>query len=445
MLPRSLPVVALCLVPAVLPAGNWPQWRGPLRNGSTTESGLPESCDASTTLWTTRLPGPGHATPAVWEHRLLVTAAEPASDGVLALCLDARDGTELWRRRLGDDARAPRNNGATPSPATDGRHAWFLSGSGELVALGLDGQPLWTRHLARDYGNLATKFGYSSSPLLWDGRLYVQLLRRPRAYSGAAEADGALASLVLALDPLTGRELWRHARATPAVDESCEAYTTPVPFAHGSRNDLVIQGGDCLTGHDPATGAERWRFGYNPERETNWRVIPSPVAAGPRLVAMLPRGGPLVALAAGATGKLAADAPLWTYDERTSDSGSPLFYQGTIYILQSDRNDPWRRGSKGSTGIFLLAVDPATGRETGRCLVAPGGAWRASPTGADGRIYLLGEKGEVVVTSAGPRPRVLSRTDLDDGPACATVVAAGGRLFIRTASRITCFATTPPP
>lgn len=435
MRPKSLHLLALCLLPAALSAENWPQWRGPLLNGSTTEAGLPESCDASTTRWTTPLPGPGHATPAVWQHRLLVTAADRASDGVLALCLDVRDGKELWRRRLGDDAKAPRNNGATPSPVTDGKRAWFLLGSGELVALDLDGKPLWTRHLARDHGNLATKFGYSSSPLLWDGRLHVQLLRRSRPYSGEAGVDGPLASLVLALDPLTGRELWRHERATPAVDESCESYATPVPFPQNARTDLVILGGDCLTGHDPASGSERWRFEFNPERETNWRVIPSPVAAGPRLVAMLPRGGPLVALANG--------SPLWTYDERTSDSGSPLFYQGTIYILQSDRNDPWRRGSKSSTGIFLLAVDPASGRETGRCLVAPGGAWRASPTGADGRIYLLGEKGEVVVTSADPQPRILSRTDLDDGPACATIVAAGGRLFVRTASKLTCFATRP--
>jgi len=243
---------------------------------------------------------------------------------------------------------------------------------------------------------------------------------------------------VLALDFLTGKELWRHVRPTRALDEACESYTTPVPLSNTRRDELLILGGDCLSGHDPATGGEFWRFDYNPQREPLWRVVPSPVICGDMIVAAKPRGGPLLALKTGGTGALGAADLAWTYEQRTTDSGTPLVYQGRIYVLQSDKNDPWSQNNKGRPGISLLVIDPATGQETGRCHIAPGGAWRASPTGADGKIYLLSDEGEVVVVAAGPNGKILSRTAYADGPACATIAAANHCLWIRTASKLTC-------
>jgi len=438
MIPRNLAagMVAILALHGLAMAENWPQFRGPMMNGSTSETGLPESCDPSTAAWSLPLPGPGHSTPIVWGDRVFLTSTDPATKGLLAICIDARNGKILWQKRLGDDIKAPQNNGATPSPATDGKHVWFLFGSGDLAALDMDGAVIWSLNLVRDYGNLATKFGYSSSPLLWDGRLYLQLLRRDKPYSGAAGSDTPLESLVLALDPLTGKCLWKHVRKSDAVDESHESYSSPVPFQNKTRKELLIQGGDCLSGHDPTTGNELWRHELNPERNPIWRLIPSPLVDGDMIFATLPRGGPLVAYKSAASGP---PQQVWRYEERTSDSGTPLFYQGMIYILQSDKSDAWNKGSKSSPGIFLLVIDPATGKETGRCKIAPGGAWRTSPTGADGKIHVMSEKGEVVVVSAGSNGKVLSRTDYDDGPACSTLTVANGRIFIRTASKLTCF------
>ena len=427
-------------LPIALMAADWPQWRGPAGNGSTPERNLPESCDPASAKWSVELPGAGHATPVIAGDRLFLTAVDRPSKGVLAICLDPTTGAVVWRKRIGDDIKAPQNNGATPSPVTDGKTVWFLLGSGTLVALDRDGTLRWEKQLAREHGNLGTKFGYSSSPLLWKDTLFVQFLRRDTPYSGEPGIAGPLEPLVLALDPATGKEKWKHVRRCEAVDESREAYTTPVAFDGPGRAELLIQGGDCVSGHDPATGEEFWRCEYNPERERIWRLIPSPVVAGGMIVASLPRGGPLWAIKPGAKGKVEPSATAWIYDERTSDSGTPLFYQDLIYVLQSDKNDPWSRKGKSSPGIFLLVVDPASGKEVGRCEIAKGGAWRASPTGADGRIYLMSEKGEVVVTTAGREPKILSRANYDDGPACATIAVANGRLFIRTAGKLTCIA-----
>jgi outer membrane protein assembly factor BamB len=439
---QILPFVsAILLASAALAcADNWPQWRGPLANGSCAATGLPESGDPAGAKWVTPLPGASHATPIIWGEKVFVTSTDPSSKGLLGLCLSARDGRILWRKRLGDEIKAPQNNGATPSPVTDGKRVCFLFGSGDLAALDMDGNPLWAKNLVSEHGNFCTKFGYSSSPLLWNGTLYIQMMRRGKPYSGPAGSDRPLDPLILAIDLLTGKELWKHARKSPAVDESCESYSTVVVLENKQRAELLVQGGDCISGHDPATGDEFWRLDYNPDRETNWRLIPSPVTVGDLIVAGKPRGGPLLAIKAGGNGALDQAALAWTYDERTSDSGTPLVYQGMIYVLQSDKNDPWGKGGKSSSGIFLLVIDPATGKEAGRCKIASGGAWRSSPTGADGKIYIMSEEGEVVVVAAGPHGKILSRADYADGPACATIAVANQCLWIRTASKLTCVA-----
>jgi len=424
------------LAPLVSFAGNWPQWRGPFANGSTDETGLPESCDPAKAKWVAPMPGASHATPVIWGDRVFVTSTDPASKGLSGLCVSAGDGKILWQKRLGDEIKAPQNNGATPSPVTDGKLVAFLFGSGDLAALDMEGNLKWSKNLVKEYGNFGTKFGYSSSPLLWNGKLHIQILRRNKPYSGAAVTP--LDSMVLAFDFQTGKELWKQVRKSEARDESFESYASPVPFENKARNELLIQGGDCISGHDPATGAEFWRMDYNPVRETNWRLIPSPVAAGDLILAMKPRGGSLLAVKAGGNGNLGPDALAWTYDERTSDSGTPLVYQGLVYILQSDKTDRWARGSKSSPGIYLLAVDPATGREAGRCQISTGGAWRSSPTGADGRIYVMSEEGEVVVVSAGASGKILSRAAYADGPACSSLSIANGCVFVRTEKKLTC-------
>lgn len=440
---RGIALSLLLGLPAVASAENWPQWRGPSGNGSTSETGLPDSCDPALAKWSIALPGSGNATPAVWNDRVFITSEDPASKGLLALCVNAGDGSIRWQQRLGDVINAPRNNGATPSPVTDGERVGFLFGSGDLAVLDADGKVLWRKNLVADYGNFATKFGYSSSPLLWDGKLYIQILRRPKPYSGPAGMDEPLESLLLSLDLLTGKELWKLVRKSDAVGESFESYATPVALDGGARKELLIQGGDTLSGHDPATGAELWSFNYNPKRESLWRLVASPVTVDGLIVATTPRGGPLMALKTGATGMLDTGALVWTYEERTTDSGTPLIYQGLIYVLQSDKSNAWSGVSKHPPGIYLLVVDPATGKECGRCQIAPGGTWRSSPTGADGKIYLMSEDGEVVVVSAGTDGKILSRFDYGGKSSCATIAIANGGIFIRTDSKLTCISKRP--
>ncbi|MCX5682225.1 MAG: PQQ-binding-like beta-propeller repeat protein, partial [Planctomycetota bacterium] len=145
---------------AQLHGENWPQWRGPQFNGSTAEKGLPDSCAKENQLWATDLPGHASATPIVWGDRVFISATDPGTKGVLAMCLSAADGKVLWKKRVGDDLKAPRNDAATPSPCTDGRLAYFFYGTGDLAAFDFAGKAVWSRNVVKDYGNPCIKYGY---------------------------------------------------------------------------------------------------------------------------------------------------------------------------------------------------------------------------------------------------------------------------------------------
>jgi outer membrane protein assembly factor BamB len=428
----TVALAAVLAVGAVVAqAENWPHWRGPRFNGSTLEKGLPEKFGkAENVAWTAPLPGPSAATPIVWGDRVFLSSTEPATKGLVAMCLRAADGQVLWRKRLGADAKVDRNTLASPSPVTDGRLAYFLFGSGDLAALDFDGRVVWSRNLVKDFGNLALKYGYSSSPLLLGDRLYVAVLRRPKPYRGEAGA-ATLDSFLLAIDPATGKDTWREARLTQANDESHDSYASPVPYEREGRQEILMAGGDCVTSSDPTTGKELWRLAYNPARDGMWRLIPSVVTFDDLVLAVTPRGKALMAIRPLGTGTLAADRIAWTFTGHTSDSATPLLYDGWLYVLDSDAK-------------VMTCLDPKTGQE--RWHGSLGGAvWRASPTGADGRIWCLSEDGEVAVLAAGDQFKVLFRVALGDGPAHASIAVANEHLYIRTASRLTCIGKPAAP
>ncbi len=250
-----LSVAASCL------AADWPQWRGPFFNGSTDERGLPASWSKTENVaWVSPLPGPSAATPIVSNGRVFVPSTVKGTPDFVALCFDAKTGKELWRKQAGSNRRRlPNNNMASPSPVTDGKRVFFLYGDGTLLGFDFDGKPLWSRNIEKEYGNLALQYGYSNSPVLYEGKLLITVVRRDKPYRDPP-ADGPLDSFIAALDPATGQTLWKQPRKTNTFDEGQETYSTLIPFARNGKVELLMTGGDFVTAHDPATGSELWRL-----------------------------------------------------------------------------------------------------------------------------------------------------------------------------------------
>jgi outer membrane protein assembly factor BamB len=291
---RFLLSTLLLLSTTALRAENWANWRGPLHNGSSPEKGLPEKFSKTEGVkWAVALPGSSAATPVIWGDRVFVTAAEAGASRQYAMCLDRQTGKELWRADCGESASDGQySNTCSPSPTTDGKIVVFFFGTGDLVAFDLAGKKLWSRNL----GPFAFQWTFSSSPLFHDGRLVMQILQRDVAVRGRGKPTGN-ESFLLAMDPATGKDLWRTLRHSDAVAESREAFSTPLPFTHQGRQELVVIGGDAITGHDPTNGRELWRWGtWNPTRIGHWRLVPSPTVGGGVILACAPKNAPVYAV-----------------------------------------------------------------------------------------------------------------------------------------------------
>jgi outer membrane protein assembly factor BamB len=428
----ALLVLALTLIsPAV--AAEWPQWRGPLFNGSTDERNLPSQWSRTENVaWSTDLSGEAASTPVVCGDRIFLTDTDAEHDTLLAVCIDRVSGKIVWRHEVGKGiSKDRRSNFAAASAVTDGKIAVFFFGTGEMIGYDLAGSQLWRRNIQTDYGPFAFLWTFSSSPVLYEGKLYQQVLQRDVPVDGRGLTDRENESYLLAMDPATGKTLWRQVRPSQARMESREAFSTPVPYEYQGRKQLLVAGGDDLTAHDPATGQELWRWGtWNPERITHWRYVPSPAAGDGIALACGPKNSPIYAVRTDGSGRLDDTALAWVsrgVKEITSDVPTPAFYDGDFFILSDVRR-------------ALSRVEPRTGKVKWTVPV-PGAKHEASPTAADGKIYVISHQGQATVFNAADGS-TLHAVAMDE-PAGnevvrSSIVAAHGQLLIRTTRKLYC-------
>ncbi len=417
--------------PTALHAENWGHWRGPLFNGATAETNLPVSWSASENVaWVAELPGFSGATPIVWGDRIFISSPD-AEKNLLLLCLDRKEGKVLWQKTVAvGDRKKGENNMASPSPVTDGKKVFVIFATGDLAAYDFSGNQLWSRNVGKEYGRFANMWLYGSSPLLFGGKLYVQVLERnppPPDYTHAIDGKPERESYLLCIDPATGSNIWRHVRPTQARDESQEAYSSPIPKVEADgRAEILIVGGDCTTANDAKSGEELWRCGgLNSRNDPYWRVVPSPVVAEGMIVSCAPKREPVFGIRDGGKGLVTETNIVWTFKEFTSDTATPLFYEGKLFVLDGDKQ-------------MLTCLDPKSGEKKWQGSLGVREIFRSSPTGADGKIYCLSEKGTAVVLDAGEEFKILATNKMEEGPARAAIVASGGQLLIRVGVHLYC-------
>jgi outer membrane protein assembly factor BamB len=387
-------------------AGNWPQWRGPSLNGVSDETGLPVKWDQHANVtWKLAMPSWSGSTPIIWGDRIFLNVAE--GDNLQLWSVDRNKGEVQWKRPLsGGNVKMRKQNMSSPSPVTDGSGVWVMTGTGILKAFDFSGKELWARDIQKDYGRFGLNWGYASSPLLHEDALYVQVLH------GMHTDDP---SYVLRIDKKTGKTLWRVERPTNAERESPDSYTTPTLIRNGKTLELIVSGGDYVTGHDLATGKELWRGGgFNPDKNPFNRVIASPVAHND-LVYVPTRVRPLQAFRSGA--RLAfqfQDGP---------DVPTPVTDGKYLYSI-NDRGIAYCLDAKSGAQIY------------GGQRLKPG-TYSASPVLADGKIYITNEEGLTSVIKAGPQFEILSENALNDYCLSSPAIS-DGQIFLRTTGHLYC-------
>lgn len=408
----SLSVALLTLTTMTL-ADNWPQWRGPQLNGVSTEKNLPVQWDQQTNVtWKLEMPAWSGSTPIIWQNRIFLNVAE--GNDLYLWCVDRDQGSVLWKKHLsGGNVKMRKQNMSSPSPVTDGVHVYVMTGTGVLTGFDFNGQELWRRDIQKDYGTFGLNWGYASSPLLHEDALYVQVLH------GMHTDDP---SYLLRIEKKSGKTLWRVERPTPAIRESPDSYTTPALLRYRGKTEIVVTGGDCMTGHDPATGKELWRAnGFNPENNPFQRVVASAVVAD-GIVYAPTRVRPLMAFRAGGRGDISESHRLWSFQDGP-DVPTPVT-DGAYFYVVNDKGIMWCLNAK-------------TGKEVWGSQRLKPGTYSSSPVLADGKLYVSNEDGLTTVVRAGPKFEILAENALEDYCLSSPAIS-DGQIFIRTTKHLYC-------
>ncbi|HUF48400.1 MAG TPA: PQQ-binding-like beta-propeller repeat protein [Vicinamibacterales bacterium] len=400
-----------------MPDGAQRGGRGGQREGRPLTPLACASIETDNVAWKLPLPAYSGSTPIIWGDTIFLNVATGANTGDLELwAVDRAKQAVSWKRPIaGGNNMQRKQNMSSPSPVTDGRHVWVLTGVGVLKAFDFKGTEVWSRDIQADYGEFGLNWGYASSPLLQDDALYVQVLH------GMKTDDP---SYVLKIDKATGKTLWHVERPTDAIVESPDSYTTPLWVdLGGGKVELVITGGDVITGHDPATGRELWRADVlNPQNNRNYRIVASPTFVGGLVIAPT-RNNPMTAVRPGGSGDVSTSHVVWQFAQGP-DVPTPVSDGTLLYVVRD--------------GGVVYALDVKTGAVVYGPERLPSGTYSASPILADGRIYVTTEEeGLTTVFRAGPKFEVLSSNSLagDCSPYClSTVAISDGQIFMRTAS-----------
>ena len=455
--------VAIVVAANAYPAGatgsaateNWPQWRGPHLNGTSGETGLPTTWSTDSNIaWTLEVPSWTGATPIIWEDTIFLNVSyvgrsaagrrrgrggqqggsrprgggetlDPDAFGpreteteqtrelnVELWRVDRRDGSVIWKKFLSDnDHQERKQNMSSPSPVTDGEHVWVMTGTGWLRAFDFDGNEVWGRNISDDYWSFGLNWGFASSPLLHEDALYVQVLH-------GMKTDEP--SYLLRIDKMTGETVWMVQRPTNAIRESPDSYTTPALLQYDGRTEIVITGGDVVTGHDPETGQELWRAdGLNPNNNRNFRIVASPLIIGDVIIAPT-RERPMLALKAGGHGDVTTSHRLWSFGSGP-DVPTPVSDGELLYVV-TDRG-------------VLHAMNVQTGELVYTNQRLEPGTYSSSPTLADGKLYFMNEDGVTTVVRAGADFEVLAINSLD-GYTLSTPAVSHGHIYIRAGERL---------
>jgi outer membrane protein assembly factor BamB len=398
-------------------AADWPQWRGPGRDGISKETGLLKEWPKGgpKLLWQVNDLGYAYSTPAVVGERLYLMSNKGMDDEYVQ-AREVKDGKPAWTTRVGNVGpnRMMNYPGARCTPTVDGELLYALGSDGDLACLETAGGKVrWQKNLRKDFGGQTGNWVYAESPLI-DGDVLV-------CTPGGKEAT------LLALNKKDGAVVWKS--AVPGGDQAGYASVIAVEAAGRKQYVQFVQKG--VIGVDAKTGRFLWRYDATGKSPAN---IPTPVAHdGCVYSASAYTGGGLVRLKAEGDGVKAEQV----YYERGLPNaiGGSVLVGGHLY---------------GTTAQGLLCVEFLTGKVKwkDKC-VGPG-----SVCVADGRLYVHGENNVMALVEATAEGyREKGRFTLPDKPklirgamekAWEYPVVANGRLYVRNVGTLWCYDVKGP-
>ena len=425
-LPIALPLVVAGVVITTFPlaAAEWPQWRGPQRNGKSAETGLLQEWPPGgpAIAWQTNGLGGGYSSVAVTGDRVFTMG--DLEGGQFVIALKESDGAPVWKTRVGD-VHEDRYAGPRSTPTVDGQRLYVLSTDGNLVCLDVaTGKEHWRRSLVTDYeGYLMRAMGsyqwqFSESPLI-DGRRVVV-------------TPGHINALMVALDKETGEEIWRTkgSRLGPIGADGAGYSSAVISQAAGVRHYVQLVGRG-LIGVDADSGELLW--GYN-RVASDIANIATPIVHGDYVFASAGygTGAALVKIVRSDQGLEAEEVYFLSADVLQNHHGGLILHEGTVYT-----------GTGHNKGFPIAADfmkgDVAWGPERNA------GQDSAAIAYADQRLYFRYRDGRMILIEASPeayRERGTFMIPNVELQSWSMPVVANGKLWLREQDRLYCYDIT---
>jgi outer membrane protein assembly factor BamB len=377
------------------PAKDWPEWRGPTRDGHAAPGQTPpvEWNETNNIVWKAQIAGGGHGSPIVVGDRIYLATAARAKPNQSVVCFERATGKLVWQTEVhGGQPEAGKQSNSSAASSTlacDGERLFinFLNqGAVHTTALDLDGKVLWQQKVCE----YVTHQGFGSSPVLYQSLVLVS-------------ADHRGGGVLTALDRATGKVVWRVDR--PKIAN----YTTPAVVQANGRAQMVLAGCNLITSLDPATGKKFWEIDGSTEE-----CVTTMASDGVRVFASggYPRNH-TVAVVADGSGRIA-----WQNNSRLYVP-SPIVKDGYVFgVLDAGLAICW----KADTGEELWKE-------------RLGGDFFSSPVMVGERIYASNVRGKTFVFEATPQNfKILAQNQLGD-EAYATPAICDSRIYLRVAKR----------
>jgi outer membrane protein assembly factor BamB len=395
---------------------DWPQWRGPNRDGVSTETGLltPWPEDGPKVLWN-KPTGDGYSSMAVARGRVFTMVQDGEDEAVV--CWDAETGAERWRFKYPCHFRQPYGDGPRSTPAIAGDSIYTVSGTGIVHCLKAftdrpTGEMVWRTDLVEEKGDSELQWGVSFSPLVENGLVHVM-------------PGGPTRSALAALDKDTGKFVWKKFTDRPS-------YSSPMPADLAGRHQIVWLTGERLVGVVPETGDLLWEVPW----DAGLGHAPTNIATP--LVIHLDIGDYVFVSSGYARG-----CGLFKIEKQGDAFKASKVYHnlnmGTIFSTCV------RQGEYlfGFDDTQLKCLQLSTGTATWR----KAGFGKGSVTLVDGHLIILGDSGKLALATADPqRYREVSRFEHSDQPSSWSVpVFAGGRLYVRDKKQLVCYDVKKSP
>jgi outer membrane protein assembly factor BamB len=418
---------------------DWPRWRGPFETGMARGDAPTTWSDNKNIKWKAAIPGRGHSSPVLWGDQIFITTAipigaepegerparpEPGAEpgrrrgagggaGPLVdhkfelISLDRKTGKILWQRtakvaKPHEGYHRMYGSFASNSPVTDGKHVFAYFGSRGIFCYDLKGKLVWEKDLGVRM-TMRLGFGEGTAPVLFENALILNM-------------DHEGEDVLVVLDKNTGKELWRVNRDEPSN------WAPPLVIDVGGTKQIVVSATRKVRSYDLKSGEVIWEcagLGTN--------TIPAPVRQGDMIYVMSGHREPnLMAIKLGRRGDLTGtDAVVWSNTRGNAYTASPVLHDNKLYFVTDSG--------------MVSCLDAATGKPYYSQVRLPKATnIKSSPVGANGKLYISTEDGDVVVLKMGETFEVLATNTLDGQFFIATPAIAKGQIFLRGQNTLFC-------